>query len=108
MAPSVTRPWRLTMKCRLRDCDDGTPWRRIQRASRYVEGRVWMQLECWALRRAVESSGSDRAEAIANALAFKSGRPRRFPARQTTNGATRFGKGLPPPALLPRPMRTVP
>src|SRR4029434_5546253 len=36
-----------------------------------LEGRVWMQLEWRALRRAVESSGSDRAEAIADALAFR-------------------------------------
>src|SRR5690242_5990805 len=35
-----------------------------------LEGRVWMQLEWRALRRAIESSGTDRAEAIADALAF--------------------------------------
>jgi hypothetical protein len=44
-----------------------------------LEGRVWMQLEWRALRRAVESSGSDRAEAIADALAFRHERRRRFP-----------------------------
>ena len=44
-----------------------------------LEGRVWMQLEWRALRRAVESSGSDRAEAIADALAFRRERRRRFP-----------------------------
>src|SRR5688572_8091458 len=31
------------------------------------EGRVWMQLEWRALRRALESTGSDQAEAIADA-----------------------------------------
>jgi hypothetical protein len=36
-----------------------------------LEGRVWMQLEWRALRRALESSGSDRGEAVADALAFR-------------------------------------
>jgi hypothetical protein len=44
-----------------------------------LEGRVWMQLEWRALRRALESSGSDRAEAIADALAFRRARRRLFP-----------------------------
>jgi hypothetical protein len=44
-----------------------------------LEGRVWMKLEWRALRRAVESSGSGRAEAIADALAFRRERRRRFP-----------------------------
>ena len=34
-----------------------------------LEGRVWIQLEWRALRRAVESSGSDQAEAFAVATA---------------------------------------
>jgi len=38
-----------------------------------------MQLEWRALRRAVESSGSARAEAIADALAFRRERRGRFP-----------------------------
>ena len=52
-----------------------------------------MQLEWRALRRAVESSGSDRAEAIADALAFGANAAAGFPARRTTNGATRFARG---------------
>src|SRR5580765_9087138 len=44
-----------------------------------LEGRVWMQLEWRALRRALASSGSDRAEAIADALAFRRARRRLFP-----------------------------
>src|SRR5262249_39825021 len=36
-----------------------------------LEGRVWMQLEWRALRRALASSGNDRIEAIADALAFR-------------------------------------
>lgn len=44
-----------------------------------LEGRVWMQLEWRALTRALESSGSGRAEAIADALAFRRERRRLFP-----------------------------
>src|SRR5215472_12902812 len=44
-----------------------------------LEGRVWMQLEWRALRRALESSGSDRGEAVADALAFRRERRRLFP-----------------------------
>jgi hypothetical protein len=44
-----------------------------------LEGRVWIQLEWRALRRAVESSGSDQAEAIADALVFRGERRRLFP-----------------------------
>jgi hypothetical protein len=36
-----------------------------------LEGRVSIQLEWRALRRAIESTGSDRAEEIADALAFR-------------------------------------
>src|SRR4030095_13206642 len=42
-----------------------------------IEGRVWMQLEWRSLRRALESSRSDRAEAVADALAFRRERRRR-------------------------------
>src|SRR5690606_28551292 len=45
-----------------------------------LEGRVLIRLEWRALRRAVESRGSDRAEAIADALAFRRERRRLFPA----------------------------
>lgn len=44
-----------------------------------LEGRYWMQLEWRALRRALESSASDQAEAIADALAFRRERRRLFP-----------------------------
>src|SRR5690349_21561238 len=44
-----------------------------------LEGRVLMQLEWRALRRAVESSGRDRIDAIADALAFRRERRDRFP-----------------------------
>ena len=44
-----------------------------------LEGRVSIQLEWRALRRAIESTGSHRAEAIADALAFRRDRRVRFP-----------------------------
>ncbi len=66
-----------------------------------LEGRVWMQLEWRALRRAVESSGSDRVEAIADALGFRRERRARFPG-----AADNEPKGLPPtPASRPGPIR---
>src|SRR5881409_3489034 len=59
-----------------------------------LEGRVWMQLEWRALRRAVESSGSDRAEAIADALAFRRERRRRFPAAADNERRDEIREGL--------------
>jgi hypothetical protein len=58
------------------------------------EGRVWMQLEWRALRRAVESSGSDRAEAIADALAFRRERRRLFPAAAGNERRDEIREGL--------------
>jgi hypothetical protein len=43
-----------------------------------LEGRISIQLEWRALRRALESTGNDRAEAIADALAFRRERRRLF------------------------------
>ena len=59
-----------------------------------LEGRVWMQLEWRALRRAVESSGSDRAEAIADALAFRHERRRRFPGAADNERREEIREGL--------------
>ena len=59
-----------------------------------LEGRVWMQLEWRALRRAVESSGSDRAEAIADALAFRRERRRVFPAAADNERREEIREGL--------------
>jgi hypothetical protein len=58
------------------------------------EGRVWMQLEWRALRRAVESSGSDRAEAIADALAFRRERRRLFPGAADNERRDEIREGL--------------
>jgi hypothetical protein len=59
-----------------------------------VEGRVWIQLEWRALRRAVESSGGDRAEAIADALAFRGERRRRFPGAADNERRDEIREGL--------------
>jgi hypothetical protein len=59
-----------------------------------LEGRVWIQLEWRALRRAVESSGNDRAEAIADALAFRGERQRRFPGAADNERRDEIREGL--------------
>jgi hypothetical protein len=59
-----------------------------------LEGRVWIQLEWRALRRAVDSSGSDRAEAIADALAFRRERRRRFPSAAENERRDEIREGL--------------
>jgi len=59
-----------------------------------LEGRVWMRLEWRALRRAVESSGSDRAGAIADALAFRRERRRRFPSAADNERRDEIREGL--------------
>jgi hypothetical protein len=59
-----------------------------------LEGRFWMQLEWRALRRALESSGSDRAEAIADALAFRRERRRRFPGAADNERRDEIREGL--------------
>ena len=72
-----------------------------------LEGRVWMQLEWRALRRAVESGGSDRAAAVADALAFRSERRRLFPGAAENERVEFFRERLPSgaPALLSGPIR---
>jgi hypothetical protein len=59
-----------------------------------LEGRVWIQLEWRALRRAVESSGSDQAEAIADALAFRRECRRRFPSAEDNERRDEIREGL--------------
>src|SRR6476619_696226 len=59
-----------------------------------LEGRISMQLEWRALRRAVESNGSDRAEAIADALAFRRDRRRRFPGAADNERRDEIREGL--------------
>src|SRR5688572_26990198 len=59
-----------------------------------LEGRVWIQLEWRALRRAVESSGNNRAEAIADALAFRRERRRLFPGAADNERRDEIREGL--------------
>jgi hypothetical protein len=59
-----------------------------------LEGRVWMQLEWRALRRAVESSGNGQAEAIADALAFRRERRRLFPGAADNERRDEIREGL--------------
>jgi hypothetical protein len=59
-----------------------------------LEGRVWMQLEWRALRRAVESSGSEQAQAIADALAFRRERRRLFPSAADNERRDEIREGL--------------
>ena len=58
------------------------------------EGRIWMQLEWRALRRAVESSGSEQADAIADALAFRRERRLRFPGAADNERRDEIREGL--------------
>jgi hypothetical protein len=59
-----------------------------------LEGRVWMQLEWRALRRAIESGGNDRTEAIADALAFRRERRRLFPGAADNERRDEIREGL--------------
>ena len=59
-----------------------------------LEGRYWLQLEWRALRRAIESSGSARAEAIADALAFRRERRRLFPGAAENERREEIREGL--------------
>src|SRR5262245_49131172 len=59
-----------------------------------LEGRVWMQLEWRALRRAVESSGNEQAQAIADALAFRRERRRLFPGAADNERREEIREGL--------------
>jgi hypothetical protein len=58
------------------------------------EGRLWIQLEWRALRRALESSGSDQAAAIADALAFRRERRRLFPGAADNERRDEIREGL--------------
>jgi hypothetical protein len=59
-----------------------------------LEGRISIQLEWRALRRAVESSGQDRLNAIADALAFRAERRRRFAAAAENERRDEIREGL--------------
>ena len=59
-----------------------------------LEGRVWMRLEWRALRRALASQGRDRAEALADALAFRRERRRVFPGAADNERRDEIREGL--------------
>ncbi|HET7040170.1 MAG TPA: hypothetical protein VFH97_09795 [Gemmatimonadales bacterium] len=59
-----------------------------------LQGRVSIQLEWRALRRALESNGSDREEAIADALAFRRERRRLFPGAADNERRDEIREGL--------------
>jgi hypothetical protein len=59
-----------------------------------LEGRIWMRLEWRALHRALESSGNDRAEAVADALAFRRERRRLFPGAADNERRDEIREGL--------------
>jgi hypothetical protein len=59
-----------------------------------LEGRLSIQLEWRALRRAIESTGSSRAEAIADALAFRRDRRVRFPGAAEGERREEIREGL--------------
>jgi hypothetical protein len=59
-----------------------------------LEGRVWLQLEWRALRRALESGGRERATAIADALAFRRERRRLFPSAAEHERRDEIREGL--------------
>jgi hypothetical protein len=59
-----------------------------------LEGRISIQLEWRALRRAIESTGSSRAEAIADALAFRRDRRVRFPGAAEGERREEIREGL--------------
>ena len=59
-----------------------------------LEGRVSIQLEWRALRRAIESTGSNRADAIADALAFRRDRRVRFPGAAEGERREEIREGL--------------
>ncbi len=60
-----------------------------------LEGRYWIQLEWRALRRALESSGNARTEAIADALTFRTERRRLFPEAAENERRDEIREGLP-------------
>ena len=60
-----------------------------------LEGRIWMQLEWRALRRALGSSGNERVAAIADALGFRAERRRRFPGAADNERRDEIREGLP-------------
>jgi hypothetical protein len=59
-----------------------------------LEGRYWMRLEWRALARALGASGEARTSAIADALAFRAARYRRFPSAAAEEHPVEINEGI--------------
>ena len=59
-----------------------------------LEGRYWMRLEWRALARALGASGAARTSAIADALAFRAARHRRFPGAAAREHIVEINEGI--------------
>lgn len=59
-----------------------------------ADGRIWMQLEWRALRKALAASGSGQRSAIEDALAFRAYRRSVFPDRAGEENALEMNEGL--------------
>jgi hypothetical protein len=59
-----------------------------------IEGRITLQLEWRALRRAIETIGIEREQAIRDALAFRRERFRRFRSAAVDETSLELGEGL--------------
>lgn len=59
-----------------------------------LEGRYWMRLEMRALASALRSSGAARTSAIADVLAFRAARHRRFPDAEAAEQAIDMNEGV--------------
>lgn len=59
-----------------------------------LRGRYWIRLEWRALARALETSGADRAAAVADALAFRARRFREFPEAAVSEPRMELNEGL--------------
>jgi len=59
-----------------------------------ADGRYWLELEWRALARAATMTGTARRTAVADALAFRAARFRRFPGAAATENALMINEGL--------------
>jgi hypothetical protein len=59
-----------------------------------LEGRYWMRLEWRALARALGAAGAERTSAIADALAFRAARHRRFPNAAAAEHVVDINEGI--------------
>lgn len=58
------------------------------------DGRLWLRLEGRALRRALQTAGTERKRALRDALLFRRARHRRFPGSDSTERLLELNEGL--------------